>query len=237
MRFQDALALAAATAIVAVPFDAEQFEQRQASVVQAALAPVMQSLQTLDTTILLVTPDPSTAPPMLAAAGQTLQAIDGATSMIAASMPIGILSAKSLEKPVDGLVGMVQQAMGDLEAKKPILDMLGVTAAAANALAQNKIAADGLTGALVSKLPKMAMPAAQQKAAAIDMSMDNGIAVLSARSLATSSTAADLNWSEPATSSAIEAEPANEMSVSSAAGDEASSESVKAAARQIQCTT
>lgn len=179
MRFQSALALTAATAIVAIPFDAEQLRQRQASVVKAALAPVTQSLQALDMAILLVTTDPVSAPPMLSAAGQTLQAMGSATSMISASMSMDILSAKCLEKPVGALVGMVQQTMGDLEAKKPILDVLGVTPAALNTLAQNKVAADGLTGALMSKLPKMAQSAAQQSAGAIDTSMDQAIAALS----------------------------------------------------------
>lgn len=234
MRFQSALALTAATVIIAAPFDAAELEQRQASAVQAALGPVMASLQALDTSILLLTLDPSTAPPMLAASDAAVQAMGGATSAISEAMPMGMMGAKSLKESVGGLVGMVQQTMGDLEAKKPVLDMLGVTPAAISAVAQNKAAADGLSSAIMSKLPMLAMSTAKQNAAAIDASMSNGMAALSARSLATISAAADLVSRGTSTFSAIGAEPAGRLSTLLAAEDEVSGEASKKALRQIE---
>lgn len=180
MRFRSIFALTAATAIVAAPFDATELEQRQASAIQAALGPVIASLLSLDMSILLLTADPSTVPSMMAASQAAMQALGGATATISAAMPVGVTEAQSLQKPMGGLVNMVQQIMGDLATKKPILDMLGVTPAAVGAVAQNKAAVDGLTGAIMSKLSMPALSAAKQDAATIDSSMSSGMAALSA---------------------------------------------------------
>lgn len=221
--------------IVAAPLNTAELEQRQASAVQAALGPVMASLQALDTSILLLTLDPSTAPPMLAASDDVVQAMGGATAAISEAMSMGIMGAKSLKEPVGGLVGMVQQTMGDLEAKKPVLDMLGVTPAAISAVAQNKAAADGLSSAIMSKLPMLAMSTAKQNAAAIDASMNNGMAALAARSLATISAAAGLVSRGTSTFSAIGTQPADGMSALLAAeGGVVSDDAFETVLRQIE---
>lgn len=163
MRFSSILALAAAAVVTAYPLETRaDVERRQADAIKAALMPVMQSLQSLDTAIKGLTTDPNTALPILNASDSASKTLSGAATKIQSADNLGLIGALGLQQTGTDLATQVQTTIGDLTAKKAVLDQLGVTPVAVQALQQQKSASGGLTTALLGKVPAIARPIAQK---------------------------------------------------------------------------
>lgn len=175
-----------ATAATAAPLewqraerDAHAMERRQADAIKAALMPVMASLQSLDTAINGLTTDPQSALPILNASDSASKTLTDAGTKIQAADDLGIFGALGLQQTAGDLTKQVQTTIGDLTAKKPVLDQLGVTSVAVDALNKQKTASGGLSTALLSKVPAIAKPIAQQSTDQISQALDMGIQALS----------------------------------------------------------
>lgn len=185
MHFPTFLAVMA-TAVTAAPLewqradnDAHAMERRQADAIKAALMPVMASLQSLDTAINGLTSDPQSALPILNASDSASKTLTEAGTKIQAADSLGIFGALGLQQTAGDLTKQVQTTIGDLTAKKPVLDQLGVTSVAVDALNKQKTASGGLSTALLSKVPAIAKPIAQQSTDQISQALDMGIQALS----------------------------------------------------------
>lgn len=175
------LTLAASAAVSALPLETRASVQlRQAASIKSALMPVMQSLKDLDTAINGLTTDPATAAPILTASTSASGSIKEAATQINAADDVGIFGALGLQQTGTDLATQVKTTIGDLMAKKPVLDQLGVTSVAVQSLQQQKAASGGLSTALLSKVPALAKPIAKESTDMISKSLDDGIAALSA---------------------------------------------------------
>lgn len=177
MKLISILTLTAATAVMAAPVE---IERRQVDAIKSALAPVMTSLKDLDTAINGLTTDPQTAAPILTSSQAASKALSGAATKINAADKLGLIGSLGLQQTGTDLATQVQTTIGDLTAKKPVLDMLGVTPIALQALQQQKTDSGGLSNALLSKVPALARPIAGQSTDMIGKALDDGIAALSA---------------------------------------------------------
>ncbi|KAG8159942.1 hypothetical protein KVR01_010579 [Diaporthe batatas] len=177
MKSLSILALTGAIAVMAAPVP---IERRQADKIKAALAPVMSSLKDLDTAIKGLTTDPNTAAPILSTSQAASKALSGAATKINAADDLGLFGSLGLQQTGTDLATQVQTTIGDLTAKKPVLDMLGVTPIALMTLQQQKTDSGGLSEALLSKVPAIARPIAGQSTDMISKALDDGIAALSA---------------------------------------------------------
>lgn len=90
--------------------------------------------------------------------------------------------ALGIQQTGTDLATQVNSTVTDLMAKKPVLDQLGVTKVAVDALQKQKTASGGLTTALLGKVPAIARPIAMQSTNQISDTLDQGIAALSAGS-------------------------------------------------------
>lgn len=198
MKFLPILAITAATAVSGHPVAVSAHpvavratpERRQVDAIKAALMPVMQSLTQLDTAIKGLTTDPATAAPILTASQSASGTLGAAATKINAAKDLGLFEAVGLQQTGSDLATMVQTTIGDLTAKKDVLDQLGVTSVAMMALTQQKDASGGLSTALLSKVPAIAKPIAQQSTDKIGKALDDGIAALSAPATAATGTTA-----------------------------------------------
>lgn len=177
MKFLSILALTGATSVMAAPVE---LERRQVDAIKDALAPVMSSLKDLDTAINGLTTDPNTAAPILTSSQAASKALSGAATKIQAADNLGLIGSLGLQQTGTDLATQVTTTIGDLTAKKPVLDMLGVTPIALQALQQQKQDSGGLSDALLSKVPALARPIAGQSTNMISQALDDGIAKLSA---------------------------------------------------------
>lgn len=177
MKSLSILALTGAISVMAAPVD---IERRQVDAIKEALAPVMTSLKDLDTAINGLTTDPNTAAPILTSSQAASKALSGAATKINAADDLGLFGSLGLQQTGTDLATQVQTTIGDLTAKKPVLDMLGVTPIALQALQQQKADSGGLSDALLSKVPALARPIAGQSTDMISKALDDGIAALSA---------------------------------------------------------
>lgn len=181
MKFLPILAITAATAVSAHPVAVRATaERRQVDAIKSALMPVMQSLTQLDTAIKGLTTDPATAAPILTASQGASGTLGTAATKINAAKDLGLFEAVGLQQTGSDLATMVQTTVTDLTAKKDVLDQLGVTSVAMMALTQQKTASGGLSTALLSKVPAIAKPIAQQSTDKISKALDDGISALSA---------------------------------------------------------
>lgn len=186
MRFLTYVTFVAA-AITAAPLEYRQangqihaLESRQADAIKSALMPVMASLKSLDTAINGLTSDPQTALPILNASDSASQTLTEAGSKIQAADDLTLIGALGLQQTAGDLTTQVQTTIGDLTAKKAVLDQLGVTSVAVGALQKQKTASGGLSTALLSKVPAIAKPIAQKSTDQIGQALDMGIQMLSA---------------------------------------------------------
>lgn len=177
MKFLSILTLTGATSVMAAPVD---IERRQVDAIKDALAPVMTSLKDLDTAINGLTTDPQTAAPILTSSQAASKALSGAATKIQAADDLGLIGSLGLQQTGTDLATQVTTTIGDLTAKKPVLDQLGVTPIALQALQQQKTDSGGLSDALLSKVPALARPIAGQSTDMISKALDDGIAALSA---------------------------------------------------------
>lgn len=185
-----------ATAVTAAPLewqradtDVPAMERRQADAIKAALMPVMASLQSLDTAINGLTTEPQSALPILNASDSASKTLTDAGTKIQAADSLGLIGALGLQQTAGDLTKQVQTTIGDLTAKKPVLDQLGVTSVAVDALNKQKTASGGLSTALLSKVPAIAKPIAQQSTDQISQALDMGIQALSQPAASGSTTA------------------------------------------------
>lgn len=163
MRLLSILALTAAAVVTAHPLQTRaDVERRQVDAIKAALTPVMQSLKSLDTAINGLTTDPNSALPILNASDSASKTLSAAATKIQSADNLGLIGALGLQQTGTDLATQVQTTIGDLTAKKAVLDQLGVTTVAVQALQQQKSASGGLTSALLGKVPALARPIAQQ---------------------------------------------------------------------------
>lgn len=177
MKFISILTLTGAASVMAAPVE---LERRQVDAIKDALAPVMSSLKDLDTAINGLTTDPNTAAPILTSSQAASKALSGAATKIQAADNLGLIGSLGLQQTGTDLATQVTTTIGDLTAKKPVLDMLGVTPIALQALQQQKQDSGGLSDALLSKVPALARPIAGQSTNMISQALDDGIAKLSA---------------------------------------------------------
>lgn len=159
---------------------AQPVESRQADAIKAALMPVMDSLKSLDTAIKGLSADPQSALPILNASDTASKTLTDAGTKIQAAQDLGLFGALGLQQTAGDLTTQVQTTVGDLTAKKAVLDQLGVTSVAVDALNKQKSASGTLSTALLSKIPALAKPIAQQSTDQIGQALDMGIQALSA---------------------------------------------------------
>ncbi|KAG6368634.1 hypothetical protein INS49_002847 [Diaporthe citri] len=195
MKFLSILALTGATSVMAAPVE---IERRQVDAIKDALAPVMTSLKDLDTAINGLTTDPNTAAPILTSSQAASKALSGAATKIQAADDLGLFGSLGLQQTGTDLATQVTTTIGDLTAKKPVLDQLGVTPIALQALQQQKTDSGGLSDALLSKVPALARPIAGQSTDMISKALDDGIAALSAGGTAAAPAAGAAGAAAPA---------------------------------------
>lgn len=201
------LTLMAAAAVSAHPLETRaSLQLRQADAIKSALMPVMQSLKELDTAINGLTTDPATAAPILTASMSASSTLKEAATQINAADDVSLFSAIGLQQTGTDLADQVGTTIGDLMNKKPVLDQLGVTSVAVQSLQQQKAASGGLSSALLSKVPAIAKPIAQQSTDKIGKTLDDGIAALSAPAAAAPAAAAPPAAADPPAAAAPPAE-------------------------------
>ncbi|KAH0432958.1 cell wall serine-threonine-rich galactomannoprotein mp1 [Colletotrichum camelliae] len=154
---------------------------RQRDVITGALDMVGGSLQKLDTAVKsLSASDPNTAVAVLNAAQGAQTALGSATSTIDGANNLGLFGALGLQQTATGLVEQVQTTLGDLAQKKPVFDQLGVTPVVRDALQQQKASSGQLGDTLLTKVPAIARPIAQQSTGQLTEAIDGAIAAFSA---------------------------------------------------------
>ncbi|KAL8377573.1 hypothetical protein RB595_008315 [Gaeumannomyces hyphopodioides] len=151
-------------------------ERRQASVLKGAISKVTATLQGLDTAILsLDASNLNTAAPLLGAVEGAQKSLTEASASIKGAKSVGLLEAIGMLQPANDLTAQVQKTLGDLTAKKPVFDQLGVSPVVADALKQQKVAANELTDAMFSKLPAIAQTLAGGTADTLNKAVDDAI--------------------------------------------------------------
>ncbi|KAF6835538.1 cell wall serine-threonine-rich galactomannoprotein mp1 [Colletotrichum plurivorum] len=150
---------------------------RQKDTITSALGMVQTSLQKLDTAVKgLSATDPNSITGVLNGAQGAQTSLETATSMIQNADNIGLFGALGLQQTATGVVDQVTTTLGDLTQKKPVFDQLGVTSVVSDALQQQKAGSGALSEALLSKVPALARPIAQQSTGQLTEALDNAIA-------------------------------------------------------------
>lgn len=208
MHFLTLLTLTVA-AVTAQPLERRQadgtihaLESRQADAIKSALMPVMDSLKSLDTAIKGLNSDPTSALPILNASDSASKTLTDAGTKIQAAKQLDLFGALGLQQTAGDLTTQVQTTIGDLTAKKAVLDQLGVTSVAVDALNKQKSASGGLSTALLSKVPAIAKPIAQKSTDQISQALDMGIQMLSAPAAAKAPAAAGNSTAKATTTAA-----------------------------------
>lgn len=150
-------------------------ERRQADVLTGALNKVVGALKTLDTAIMGLSADPNSVTPLLNEVQGAQKTLAEASTEIKGAKPVALLEAVPLLGPAQELGTTLQKTLGDLTAKKPVFDQLGVSSVVADALKQQKVAANDLTDTMFSKLPAIAKTLAGGTVDQLNKSLDDTI--------------------------------------------------------------
>ncbi|TQN64559.1 hypothetical protein CSHISOI_10889 [Colletotrichum shisoi] len=132
--------------------------------IEIALAPVFDSLQRVDAAVLALDGTPNAAANLLGASQQITVTINQATLTVRASRDLSAAKSLMLRRTTDNLAAQTKTTVNDLVARKPILDQLGVSTVALQALQKQQMASMSLSESLAAKVPKIG-----QKEAAADM--------------------------------------------------------------------
>lgn len=150
---------------------------RQKDTITAALGMIQTSLKSLDTSVRsLSAKDPNTAVAVLNSAQGAQSSIEQATAMIQGADNIGLFGALGLQQSATDVVDTVTTTLGSLTQKKPVFDQLGVSSVVSDALQQQKTGSTALSEALLSKVPALARPIAEQSTGQLTEALDNAIA-------------------------------------------------------------
>lgn len=124
--------------------------------------------------------DVNSAAPVLQASQNIQMTMQASTAKVNGAQALGVFDALSLQDTANSLVTSVNTTMKDLAAKKPQLDMLGVTMVAVQSIQDQKTASKALGDAIVSKVPGVGQGIAQGSIDQINAALDGGIKMLSA---------------------------------------------------------
>ncbi|KAK7927295.1 hypothetical protein PG985_004293 [Apiospora marii] len=153
----------------------------QLEAMQQAIGAVSDALGDLDTKVKAITgTDVNSAAPVLQASQKIQMTMQASTAKVNAAQALGVFDALSLQDTANSLVTSVNTTMKDLAAKKPQLDMLGVTMVAVQSIQDQKTASKALGDAIVSKVPGVGQGIAQGSIDQINAALDGGIKALSA---------------------------------------------------------
>ncbi|KAK8051852.1 hypothetical protein PG993_003237 [Apiospora rasikravindrae] len=153
----------------------------QLETIQQAIGAVSDALGDLDTKVKAISgTDANSAAPVLQASQKILTTMQSSTTKVNGAEALGVFDALSLQDTANSLVTSVNTTMKDLVAKKPQMDMLGVTMVAVKSIQDQKTASKGLGDAIVSKVPGVGQGIAQGSIDQINAALDGGIKALSA---------------------------------------------------------
>ncbi|KAI8183448.1 hypothetical protein K4K51_013326 [Colletotrichum sp. SAR 10_75] len=147
--------------------------------IEAALAPVSQSLAQVDAAVLALDGGPVTANNLLVFSQQAEATTNQATLQIQQSGSLGAIRAARLRRITDGLLDQTTTTVTDLVSRKPVLDNLGVSGVALDSLQRQKISTMALTAALEEKVPRVGQRIAEEDRAQLENVLDQGIAAYS----------------------------------------------------------
>lgn len=116
---------------------------------------------------------------MLQASQKIQMTMQASTTKVNGAEALGVFDALSLQDTANSLVTSVNTTMKDLAAKKPELDMLGVTQVAVQSIQDQMTASKALGDAIVSKVPGVGQGIAQGSIDQINAALDGGIKALS----------------------------------------------------------
>jgi hypothetical protein len=153
-------------------------QRRDLDTIKAAISQVQDSLNGLDTAVKALSTDPATAGPVLTMSEKVKATIKSATTDISGTSGVSLFQAFSLQSSAKGLTTAVQTTVGDLAAKKPVLDKLGVTSIAVMTLQQQKTDSAALGDAIVSKVPSFGQGIAQSSVKKVNDAIDSAISTL-----------------------------------------------------------
>ncbi|KAK8042511.1 cell wall protein [Apiospora phragmitis] len=153
----------------------------QLEALQQAIGAVSDALGDLDTKVKAISgTDANTAAPVLQASQKILMTMQSSTAKVSGAEALGVFDALSLQDTASSLVTSVNTTMKNLAAKKPQLDMLGVTSVAVKSIQDQKTASKALGDAIVSKVPAVGQGIAQGSIDQINAALEGGIKALSA---------------------------------------------------------
>ncbi|KAK8080409.1 hypothetical protein PG997_008227 [Apiospora hydei] len=153
----------------------------QLATIQQAIGAVSDALGDLDTKVKAISgTDVNSAAPVLQASQKIQMTMQASTAKVSGAEALGVFDALSLQDTANSLVTSVNTTMKDLAAKKPQLDMLGVTSVAVQSIQDQKMASKALGDAIVSKVPGVGQGIAQGSIDQINAALDGGIKALSA---------------------------------------------------------
>ncbi|KAI8315654.1 cell wall protein [Colletotrichum sp. SAR11_59] len=147
--------------------------------IEAALAPVSQSLAQVDAAVLALDGGPVTANNLLVFSQQAEATTNQATLQIQQAGSLGAIRAARLRRITDGLLDQTTTTVSDLVSRKPVLDNLGVSGVALDSLQRQKISTMALTAALEEKIPRVGQRIAEEDRAQLENVLDQGIAAYS----------------------------------------------------------
>ncbi|GJC87763.1 hypothetical protein ColLi_10601 [Colletotrichum liriopes] len=155
--------LGQAVLLAAVPLKPRAAIERRDNldIIEMALDPVFSSLRSIDAAVLALDGTPTTANNLLAVSQQNQVIVNQAILNVRASGDLSASKSLKLRQTTDSLAAQTKTTLGDLVARKPILDKLGVSNVALQTLQQQQISSLSLSDALAEKVPK----AGQKKAA------------------------------------------------------------------------
>lgn len=149
--------------------------KRDLQTIQTSIQAVGTALTALDTSIKAIQ-GPGDAMKVLGMSQMVNQALTDATTKIAATQPISLTDALTLQQTAQTLTNQAGTTVTDLIAKKDIIVKAGASAATLQNLMQQKTASDALAKAVVAQVPANVQSIAQQQTAMISTSLDKGIA-------------------------------------------------------------
>ncbi|KAK2067289.1 hypothetical protein P8C59_001045 [Phyllachora maydis] len=175
--------------LAATALAAPQLLKRDLATLQTAITNIASSLGALDKAIKGITADVSSTQPVLEAATAAQKVLSSAATNISASQPLSLSDALSLQTAGKDLTTAVNTTIGDLVAKKPVFDQMGVSSIVLTQLQAQKNASAALTAAIVSKIPAIGQGIANQTISQSTAVIDQAIAAFSAPGSATTGTA------------------------------------------------
>ncbi|KAK7958452.1 hypothetical protein PG988_013300 [Apiospora saccharicola] len=153
----------------------------QLATIQQAIGAVSDALGDLDTKVKAISgTDVNSAAPVLQASQKIQTTMQASTQKVSGAEALGVFDALSLQDTATSLVTSVNTTMKDLAAKKPQLDMLGVTSVAIQSIQDQKTASKALGDAIVSKVPGVGQGIAQGSIDQINSALEGGIKALQA---------------------------------------------------------